>query len=182
MSLAATIRYLYLAHLSKPKADRAVYRSFRGRSVVRILEIGVGSLERSVRLVGLAQAREGQAVCYSAIDGFEMRPEGLERLPMKAAYQQLRAGGAKVRLIPGDLESALAHKSHELLGVDLLLISAPHVFGSLDRAWFYVPRLLAPGAVVLVDWGTAGKQAGLKRLTPFEVEKLATPRITRLAA
>jgi hypothetical protein len=136
-------------------------------------------LPRTLRLLALAQAGTTQAVCYTAIDGFETRQKGLARLPMKAAYQQLRAGGANVRLIPGDVESALRRKSHDLLGVELLLISAPHVLGSLERAWFYLPRMLAPGAVVFVDWGAADPQAGLTRLTPFEVAKLATPRFTR---
>ena len=70
----AYLRYLYLAYLSKPIGDRELYRAIRRGSCRRILEIGIGCPDRTMRLVQLSMRNPGaEPVRYVAVDLFEAR-------------------------------------------------------------------------------------------------------------
>ena len=53
--LTSRLKYLYLAYLSRPVGDRAIYRTIRRRNVRKILEIGIGTAGRALRMIDLAR-------------------------------------------------------------------------------------------------------------------------------
>ncbi len=90
---------------------------------------------------------------------------------------------AKVRLVPGDPYTAIAQVANSLAGTELLIISADQFGDALDRAWFYIPRLLAPGATVLIE--AIDPKTGepmLQPLSQLEVELLVAKARPRRAA
>jgi hypothetical protein len=88
---------------------------------------------------------------YAGIDLFEARSDAAGGVSLKDVHRKLKPAKAKVRLVPGDPYSAMARMANQLVGTELLLISADQVGESLERAWFYIPRLLAPNATVLFE-------------------------------
>lgn len=180
-----TLRFLYLSHFSKPASDRAVYRVIRNESVQRIVELGIGTGQRAVRMIELAalQSSPGQ-IRYTGIDRFEARaPSDGPGLSVKTAHRLLSRTGARVQLLPGDPFSALARAANNLAGSELVIISAGHDPRSLARAWFYVPRMLATGSCVLIEEPSepAG-EVSLRRVTPDEIDRLAHAATVRRAA
>lgn len=179
------LRYLYLAYFSKPASDRILYRAIRRLSVRRILEIGIDSPQRSVRMVNLARRGAGSdAVRYAAVDLFEARPVALPQgLSLKDTHKLLAATHAQVQLIPGDPAQALARAANALGKIDLLLISAQHDATSLGAAWFYMPRMLHPKSRVYLESRPAGSELASYRLVPHgEIETLAEGSRRRRAA
>jgi hypothetical protein len=69
------------------------------------------------------------------------------------------------------------------LGTELLVISADQTGESLDRAWFYVPRLLAMNASVYVEKADPKTGELVPQLVSLqEVESLAVRMRPRRAA
>lgn len=153
MRLATTLRYLYLAYFSKPVGERVLYRAIRRTRARRILELGIGDVSRTLRLIGLAERfADGAAVRYAAIDLFEARPaESGGSLTLKEAHRLLKGTLAQIQLIPGEPAKALAQAANSLGKVDLLLISVEQGDAALDGAWFYLPRMLHDGSIVFRD-------------------------------
>ncbi len=173
MRLISRLRYLYLAYFSKPVSDRALYRAIWRRGARKILEIGIGTPERSIRMIELARrASGGEAVRYVAIDLFEARaPQGAQSLPLKEAHRLLHASGANVQLVPGDPTSALKRTANSLGKIDLVVLAACHDAKSLEGAWFYLPRLMHDGTVVLLESVTEGSgELSFSQLSPAEIE------------
>jgi hypothetical protein len=152
VAIVDKLNAFFLAHLSKPASDRAVYRAIQSSPTCSIVEIGLGTALRTLRMIGLAQARRGgELVRYTGIDLFEARTAGLPGLSLKDAYRRLRSTGAQVRLIPGTPLEALARKANDLVGTDLLVIASDVDQASLQSAWVFVPRLLHARSRVLVE-------------------------------
>jgi hypothetical protein len=86
-----------------------------------------------------------KAVQFTGLDPFEA--EG--RTSLKDYYRLLQRDGVKINLIPGDPHSALARSANLLSQTNLLLIGKSAAGESLDAGWFYVPRMLAAGSVVI---------------------------------
>lgn len=185
MSLTQRIKYLYLAYFSKPTGDRALYRWIKQRRISRIVELGVGNGQRGLRLIGLAQSlAAADAVRYVGVDMFEGRPrDAAPGLTLKEAHKLMQATGAKVQFLPGDPFSALARGANANTGTELFLVAADQDPQSLARAWFYVPRMLADGAVVLLEQ-PADKpgESTWRRLRAEELERLAAPPARQRAA
>lgn len=164
MTLLARLKYWYLAYFSHPASDRVLYRLLRKQSCQSIVEIGVGTAERTKRLLRFLGEYGAGPVRYTGIDLFEARPEGSPRIAYKQAHCQLTPLAAKVKLVPGDPFSALARVANDLTKTDLLLISADQSSGGADpasqslvRAWFYVPRMLHPSSIVCVETTANGR-------------------------
>lgn len=180
IAMAGRLRSWYLCYWSKPKGLRPLYKLLRKQRIRRIVELGIGSAERTLRMLELCPATEETS--YAGIDLFEARENGDGAgMPLKQAHKLLATTGAKTRLIPGDPYSALARAANSLARQDLVLISADQDAESLARAWFYVPRMLHASTVVLRE--TRGEDGPvLTRLTPEEIAKLAqSPRGRRAA-
>jgi hypothetical protein len=147
--VSSRLKYLYLAYLSKPKTDRAIYRTIRRQNVRKILEIGIGSVSRALRMIDLSQRfAAGEAVRYVAIDLFEARESCAGGLSLKEAHRVFKATGAPVQLIPGAAAAAVARSANSLQNMDLVIISAVHDDAALEGAWFYLPRMLQTKSLV----------------------------------
>jgi hypothetical protein len=150
LRLAITARYLYLSYFSKPACDRSLYRAIKQRKPRKILEIGLVSTERTLRMLDFAQRLSaGEALRYSAVDLFEARDKSLAKLSLKEVHKELKAAGIQPQLIPGDPAGALARSANSLPETDLILISAANDDASLAAAWFFFPRMLHAGSLVL---------------------------------
>jgi hypothetical protein len=144
------LRYAYLAYASKPRSDRQLYRLVKLHRICRIVELGIGSLERSAALIGIGQryAPDGK-VAYTGLDWFDARNDSLPALTLKQTHCQLQATGAQVRLTPGEPARSLRGIANAHPHTGLLLISAAVADSTLESAWFYVPRMLDGRSIVL---------------------------------
>lgn len=177
MSWISRFAAVWTACFSKPAADRSVEIAIKRHRPRRILEIGLGDGQRARRAITLAQRFQGRnEVHFTGIDLFEDRHGELAPYPLKDAYRQLRTTAARVRLIPGDAYGALVRAANSLTQIDLVLISSDVNKASLAAAWFYLPRTLAPAAVVL--WADGSLPDGEYREVP-RAEILAAARPAR---
>lgn len=182
--MAGRLRSLYLCYLSQPKGLRPLYRLLckrrKKQPIGKIVELGVGPGERTLRMLELC--RPGEATTYTGIDLFEARQNGDgPGMSLKDAHKKLATTGIKTKLIPGDPYSALARGANALASQDLILISADQDRASLARAWFYVPRMLHDDTVVLEEEFVEGLPV-LKPVSHDEVAKRAAAGKGRRAA
>jgi hypothetical protein len=180
---SSRLKYLYLSYLSKPASDRVIYRAIGKRKARKILEIGIGTAGRALRMIDLA-TRMGPEIRYVAIDMFEARgSENLPGLPLKEAHRLLKTTSAQVQLIPGEPASALARWANSLSNVDVVIISADYDEQALCGAWFYLPRMLhANSAVYRESHLTGGADKVLTLVAPDEIAKRAATGRNRRAA
>lgn len=154
------LQTFYLCYLSQPKSLRPIFRTLIKRAkpsrknpggpIRKITELGVGTAERTLRVLQLCPATD--ETVYAGIDLFEARQNGDgPGLKLKEAHQRLAGVGAKIKLIPGDPYSALMRSANSLTGQDLIFIAADQDRASLAKAWFYVPRMLNEHTVVFEE-------------------------------
>lgn len=183
MAAVRWIKYCYWAYLSKPRNERELYRLVKARRVSRIVEVGIGDLTRTVRLIEVAQRfAVDQKVCYAGLDWFDARPEGLAPLSLKQVHRALQATGAQVRLVPGPPGNSLAGVANAHQNTDLILFSAPVSDDDLRRAWFYVPRMLRDRSAALREQPQTDGQTEFVTLTASELAERAGQSAPRRAA
>ncbi len=178
MSAANGLKALWLAYLSKPADERILYRLIRKRKLRKIVEIGIGSGQRALRMISLAQRYHSvPEVRYTGIDWFEARAdESPDRLTLKTAYRVLRASGSRIHLVPRDAHEAFARLANALSGNELVVIDSHQPLESLGRIWFFLPRMLAPQAIALAAQ-TTGERRTWRPLPLAEIHSLgAEPR------
>lgn len=174
MAAASWFRYSYLAHFSRPKSVRQLYRLVKRQQFCRIVEIGISDLQRSVSLVEVAQRyANGKTVLFTGIDWFESRAQELPPLTLKEAYRPLHATGAKVRLAPGAPGKSLAAAANAHQNTDLILISASVPDSELSSAWFYMPRMLHGRSEVIREVRGPADEPAYERITASEVAERA---------
>lgn len=150
MAAAGKLRYAYLAYLAKPAEDRALYRAAKRLQVRRILELGIGSLQRTLNLVSVCQRYAGEEpISYTGLDWFEERPAASESLSLIDAHRKLKAAGATARLMPGGPVASLPAVANSVMGTDLILFSEEATEEALAPHWFYLPRVCHTGTVIL---------------------------------
>ncbi|HEX7449537.1 MAG TPA: hypothetical protein VF306_18410 [Pirellulales bacterium] len=145
------LRSAHLVYVASPAGERAVYREIERRQARKILELGVAGGQRARRMIEAAKRGAAGPVCYAGIDLFDMRPADDDHLTLKQAHALLKPSGARVRLIPGDPFTALARMANEIGPCDLIVVAGDQPEESLQRAWFYVPRLLHAGTAVFAE-------------------------------
>lgn len=185
MSIHDRLKSIHLNHFSKPPADRPVYRAIAKQRICSIVELGIGTARRSRRMIQQAQRNSPAAeIRFTGIDAFEGRDNGVAvGLPLIKAHRMLKATTARVQLVPGDPLSALARVANSLGGTDLVIISADQDQPSLQRAWFYLPRILHEGSVVFIEQpGEGGTQGGWRQMTRDEIQQRASSALPRRAA
>lgn len=185
LAVTSHLKFLYLAHFSKPSGERVLYRAIRRHRVRRIVELGLGTAQRARRMIELA-ARQAPAadVQYTGIDLFEARAaaDG-PGLPLKAVHQTLATTGTRVRLCPGDPFGVLSRTANSLGQADLVVISSVADRLSLQRAWFFLPRILhSASRVYLQEEPGAGQEPGFRPVAHDEIELLASAAAPRRAA
>lgn len=147
------LKRLYLRHFAKPAHDQTLHRFVHQHCVVKLAQLGIGNLERTLRLIEVAAADNGGAPFeLVGFDKFESRAStDVAGLSLKDAHKLLSSKGIKHRLWPGDPTLTLAATANNVSGVDLLLVSADQNASTLERAWFYVPRMLSPAGIVFIE-------------------------------
>jgi hypothetical protein len=152
VAAASWLKYAHLAFLSKPKCDRQLYRLVKREQLCRFVEVGIGSLKRSLALIEVAQRVAGdQKVHYTGLDWFDARTTDLAELKLKHTHQRLGPTSAAVRLVPGPPAASIAAAANALQNTDVLLISHLVEQRDLEPAWFYVPRMLHTDSIVLQE-------------------------------
>jgi predicted O-methyltransferase YrrM len=169
------LKRLYLHWLSGPRNDRFVYRAARWPQVRKIVELGVGTGRRAVRMIEAAsQFTPPGEIHYTGIDLFEDRNRGdTPGLGLKDAYQRLKATGVRVQLTPGDPCTGLARIANLLSKIDLVVISAAVDQAALARAWFYVPRILHDESQLFLEEIRFGGKTAFRMISCDEVAWLA---------
>ena len=183
MAAASWLKYVRLAYFSQPPSERELYRLVKRHKVCRLVEVGVGNIERTAALVLVAQryAADGQ-VAYTGVDWFDARSAELPRLMLKQAHARLQSTGAKIRLVPGEPGRSLAGVANAHQHTGLLVISAAVADSSLDTAWFYVPRMLDEHSIVLRECLDEAGELAFERLPAAKIAELAGPAAGRRAA
>ena len=174
MPAASLFKYCYLAWFSHPRAERVLYRAVRRSKAANIVELGMGSGRRALRLLEVARRYRPDATPrYTGVDLFEARPSDVPGLALKQAHRTLADSGAKVRLVPGDALSALARTANALGKTDLVVISADQNMVALARAWYYVPRMLHDASLVFLEESIADGRTAFRSLSRNEIAELA---------
>lgn len=183
MAAASWFRYTRLAHLSRPKANRQLYRLVKRDQICRIVEVGISDLSRAVAMIEVAQRFAGdKKVWYTGIDLFEARSSDSSPLPMKETYRILRATEANVRLVPGTPAMSLAAAANAHQNTDLILIGPDVSDADLTGAWFYVPRMLHAKSIILSERQDANGQMSFQNITRTQIAEWAARDSIRRAA
>lgn len=173
MAQVSTLKFWYWSLLAKPVADRALYKLVKRERPTRIVELGIGSVERTVRLLALAEKfAPGVERSYTGLDWFEERRPELPKLSLKAMHKTLHDTGAKSRIMPGGPTMALSMLANSLVGSQLVLISQMASDELLAPVWFYLPRMCDAKTIVLRE-EQAGGQTTWRRLTNAEIAAAA---------
>ena len=116
------------------------------------------------------------------VDLFEAGDKtGTAALSLKQAYRTLRATGARVHLIPSDAIQSLVRSANALPGNELVIVAADQTAGHLAQAWFYIPRMLAPTAL-LYSANVVGDKSAWRKMSVAELPSLAEVATYRRAA
>lgn len=172
-------QYARLALFSKQPCDRQLYRLVKSQRTCRIVELGIGSLERTENVLALAaQGSKQSRVLYAGFDAFEERDREQESLSLIDAHRRLVRSEASVRLVPGGATAGLPSMANGLRDTDLVLISASVTDQQLDPVWFYLPRMCHPGTQVLRQTDESGGAAAWSPISLEAVRQLsAKPRL-----
>jgi hypothetical protein len=183
VAAASWFRYTYLAHFSRPKSNRQLYRLIKRECSCRIVEIGIHDLARAVSLIQVAQRYAGEnKVWYTGIDWFEARQAGQPALALKEAYRVLRATEANVRLVPGAPASSLAAAANAHQNTDLILLGPEVHESDLKGAWFYVPRMLHEDSIILSERHDPAGNAVFHHVSRSQIAEWAAGESVRRAA
>jgi hypothetical protein len=182
VSAVSRLNFLYLAYASKPKAERLLYRAVRRRRISRIVEFGMTSLLRSRRLIEVAQRyAPPRTVCFTGVDPFEAAAVHgaagtAPRQTLIDVFRALRPTGASVRLLPGTLAGVLPDAANTLPGTDLLLMATTVSEADMAEAWFYLPRMLHAGSLVLWERASPGSEVTFEPVPLAQIQSLAARR------
>jgi len=171
-------RRVWLTRFSYPAADRPAVRQLLRQRPAKILELGLGTLDRTERMLQIAASL--RSVHYVGLDRFEARlPGDPPGVTLKEAHRRLHGFG-RIQLVPGNADSTLARLCNHLGSFDLVLLSASTDRQNLTRCWFFLQRLIRPETVVLQE--TVREAEARWQLVPHgRVADLASQTILRRA-
>lgn len=162
---------LWLARFSQPSQERVIHRHVLARAPRRILELGLGTLVRTERMLQAATRAGGGEVRYVGLDRFEGRAAGdPPGVSLKQAHRRLHAQG-RVQLVPGNVDTSLARLCNQLGQFDLVVVSSDNDERHLERAWFFIQRMLTADTTVFLEPNPGAAWT-----------EMARPRLDELAA
>ena len=183
MASVSWLKYAYLAHFSKPRSERQLYRLAKVHGFCRIVEVGVRSLERTISLIQVAQRfAENGKVAYTGIDWFDARPAEMSKLTLKDVHRGLQGTGAQVRLVPGEPGRSISTIANAHAHTGLILISSDVTDSALSSSWFYVPRMLDPLSIVVRERRDASGESTFEMVPIQQIVELAVRPAGRRAA
>jgi hypothetical protein len=148
-------RSFWLVRLSKPAGERVLHAHALRTRPRRILEVGLGTLVRTERLLAAARSADSP-IHYVGLDPFEGRgPDDPPGVTLKEAHRRLHRLG-KVQLVPGPADGSLSRLCNHLGTFELVLVSADYGPQQLERVWFFLHRLVTPASTVMVEAGARG--------------------------
>jgi hypothetical protein len=170
VAAASWFKYTYLSYVSHPRADRQLFRLLKRIRAARLVEIGIGDIDRTLTLIEVAQryAPAGK-VSYCGLDRFDDRASGDRALSLKQAYKSLHATGAQIRLMPGPVATSLSAVANSCPNTDLLLIAAFIGDRDMQGGWFYLPRMLRENSLVFRRMAGEASEPSLRRLTASDL-------------
>ena len=178
MARLGLLQRLWLARLSQPAAERVIHRHVLRQPPARMLEIGLGLLARTERM--LAAAAAAAAVQYVGLDRFEGRaasdPSGVT---LKEAHRRLNKLG-RVQLVPGNVDTSLARLVNHLGVFDLVVISADNDERHLERCWFFLQRVTTVATTVFLE-RRDGAATRWTTLPKARIDELAAQTVLRRA-
>jgi hypothetical protein len=181
MAAATFWQTMTWTRFARPACDQALYRRIQRCSPTKIVEFGIGDLARTQRVISLAQrfkpTEDEERIQYCGIDLFEMSDQE-SPLKLKQTHNTLARSGAKVRLVPGDLTSALARTANVLPETDLLIVSDSQSREDLEKVFHFLPRMLHPESSI----ARYSVQGGKLRLRWMKPDSFVTPVRRRRAA
>jgi hypothetical protein len=183
VAAASWWKYAYLAHFSRPRTERPLFRLVKRHKICRIVEIGIQDVARSVSLVNVAERYADQGkVSYTGLDWFDSRSAELPQLTLKQAHRQLQATDAVVRLVPGEPGRSVGAIANAHPHTGLLILGSAVTDSQLVAAWFYLPRMVDAGSVVLRERIDSANRATFERLPHSLLIKQAAALGERRAA
>ena len=173
MKPISKLKFLQLCWLSQPACDRALYKAIKKYRVRSIVEVGIGDCGRARNMIRLAQ-RFGinQSVRYTGIDLFESRADGAPQLTLIAAHKELKKLDAKVQLVPGEPHQTISRIANSHVRTDMVVITAGYDPASLERSWFYIPRMIHANSLIFVQ-EPDGFEQPYRCYSRLEIEQLA---------
>ena len=175
-------RRLWLTRFSQPAADRPLYRHVLARKPARILQVGIGSLDRAERLLAVTAAHGGGPTHFVGLDRFEGRlPSEPAGPTLKQAHQRLH-GLARTQLVPGNADTSLARLCNHLGIFDLVLFYAVTDPRHVERCWFFIQRITNPASLVLAEIAASTAGAiGWQLVPKAKIDDLAARAVLRRA-
>ncbi len=173
--------YMHLTMFAKPVCDRAIYKLIRKNKFRSFVEIGMETGTRCLNMIQVAKKYGvSDNVRYTGVDQFDARgPESIN-LPLIEMHKKLKTTDAKAQLVPGDVPAAIARIANSHVRTDLIVVSSVVEAEDLDACWFFVPRMLHSGSLVLIQDSDRQEFRTMNRL---EVERVAEKRTpSRVAA
>jgi hypothetical protein len=169
----STFQFWALTWFSKPACDRQLYKLAAQHKPKCIVQFGLASLQQAEKLIQVCQHFSGcEEIRYTGVDLFEARTNKVPGLTLKEAHRVLATTGAKTRVMPGDAPQMLPRMANQLTGTELLVVSLDGGRDTLDSCWFFIPRMLQTGSLVLLQEHRAAGGA-YQPLSVADVEQLA---------
>lgn len=107
---------------------------------------------------------------YTGVDLFEAA-ERAEPLKLIEMHKRLKIEGVKVQLVPGELGSAVSRIANSHVRTDLIVIGHGFDEVQLEQSWFFMPRMLHSGSVVMIQ---RRPEESFEVYNRLQIEKLAT--------
>jgi hypothetical protein len=182
MSKLGLLKSLWLTRFSRPAGERVLFRHVLRNPPKRILEIGLGMLVRTERLLeATAAGRTAAEIHYVGIDRFEGRgPSDPPGVTLKQAHQRLH-GRARVQLVPGNVDTALSRVCNHLGVFDMVVISNANDERHLAHSWFFLQRITAPHTTAFVEAAGPAGRTTWSVLSKSRIDELAARAVLQKA-
>ncbi len=163
MAPIGIFKKIWLLRNARSVGERPLVRSILEDKPTKILELGLGELERTPDMLSMAARMSDGPIHYVGFDRFEARmPDEPPGVTLKEAHSCLQKFG-RVQLVPGSPDSTLARLCNHLGWFDLILVSRVIDQETISRCWFFLQRLTQSHTVVLQEsaegmWTTVSHQ------------------------
>ncbi len=175
MGRIGIFKKLWLLRSSCSVGDRPLVRSILDSRPKKILELGLGELNRTPQMLSLAAQIADDPIHYVGLDRFEARlPEDPAGVTLKEAHSCLQGFG-RVQLVPGSPDSSLARLCNHLGWFDLILVSAAIDRATASRCWFFLQRLTRSHTVVLQE----STEGGWESVSHQNIDDWASQQVLR---